>query len=178
MSLVSRQCKIILVLSLFWKETMEKLSNLPSDPRGESLSEDETLDDRATGLPWLIHFLFLFMGSLSFYAWLIIFCLGEKVPASELPHDGLSDEDPLRDIKDVAFAQAYLEKVCCFNAWAALKDSMTVMSVFCLFAYSWMWGACFASHRCARLCRRCRGGWRISWACCTSLRETQRAGHQ
>lgn len=40
------------------------------------------------------------------------FCLGEDFPESELLHDELSDDDPLKDIKDVAFAQAYLEKVC------------------------------------------------------------------
>lgn len=42
----------------------------------------------------------------------VVFCLGEDVPESDLLRDELSDDDPRRDIKDVAFAQAYLEKVC------------------------------------------------------------------
>ncbi|XP_060721563.1 GON-4-like protein isoform X2 [Tachysurus vachellii] len=37
---------------------------------------------------------------------------GEGIQESELLHRDLSDEDPLREVKDIAFAQAYLEKVC------------------------------------------------------------------
>lgn len=38
----------------------------------------------------------------------LMFCLGEV----ELLDEDLSDDDPQRDVKDIAFAQAYLEKVC------------------------------------------------------------------
>lgn len=41
----------------------------------------------------------------------MVSCLGEDVAESEHRYDDLSDDDPLRDIKDIAFAQAYLEKV-------------------------------------------------------------------
>lgn len=36
--------------------------------------------------------------------------VGEDVPEAELLHN-LLDRDPQRDVKDIAFAQAYLEKV-------------------------------------------------------------------
>lgn len=47
----------------------------------------------------------------------VVFRLGADVPVSELLYDDLCDDDPRRDIKDVAFAQAYLEKVCWVNAY-------------------------------------------------------------
>lgn len=46
----------------------------------------------------------------------MVSCLGEDVAESEHRYDDLSDDDPLRDIKDIAFAQAYLEKVRWVNA--------------------------------------------------------------
>ncbi|XP_053087385.1 GON-4-like protein isoform X1 [Pangasianodon hypophthalmus] len=67
------------------QETMEKLSKLASDLEEKRLSREEKSDGCATG---------------------------EDIADSELLYDDLSDDDPRRDIKDVAFAQAYLEKVC------------------------------------------------------------------
>ncbi|XP_060760613.1 GON-4-like protein isoform X2 [Neoarius graeffei] len=72
-------------LSLPELQTVEKLSKLASDPEEERHSREEKSHDQATGA---------------------------DVPASELLYDDLSDDDPQRDIKDIAFAQAYLEKVC------------------------------------------------------------------
>ncbi|XP_053494789.1 GON-4-like protein isoform X2 [Ictalurus furcatus] len=66
-------------------QTVEKLAKLASDPDEKRLSREEKPDGRATG---------------------------EDVAESEHRYDDLSDDDPLRDIKDIAFAQAYLEKVC------------------------------------------------------------------
>lgn len=42
----------------------------------------------------------------------MVFCLGEDILESEHLYEDLSDDDPRRDVKDVAFAQTYLEKVC------------------------------------------------------------------
>ncbi|KAI5087375.1 GON-4-like protein [Silurus meridionalis] len=65
-------------------QTTDKFSKLASDSNGKTLSADGESDGGVTGA---------------------------IIPEPELLYEDLPD-DPLRDVKDVAFAQAYLEKVC------------------------------------------------------------------
>ncbi|KAI5621678.1 GON-4-like protein [Silurus asotus] len=65
-------------------QTTDRFCKLASDSNGKTLSADGKSDGGVTGA---------------------------KIPKPELLYDDLP-HDPLRDVKDVAFAQAYLEKVC------------------------------------------------------------------